>query len=71
MQPTKQSRKFTTDAHTTPLKRGDRVSTLRTGRTGTITDIFTVKANGATWHEIRVTTDGLVRDWDASDVFKR
>lgn len=64
-----QPRQITTDKHDTPVRLGHKVE--HGGRTGIVEAIYSVSANGATWHEVDVTlTDGSDRmtNWDASQI---
>lgn len=64
-----QPRQITTDKHDTPVRLGHRVE--HSGRTGIVEAIYSVSANGTTWHEVDVKIDdnsGRRLLWDASQI---
>lgn len=64
-----QPRPITADKFTTPVRLGHKVE--HGGRTGIVDAIYSVSANGATWHEVDVEIDddsGRRLLWDASQI---
>lgn len=62
-------RKYTTDKQSNAVRVGHKVE--HAGRTGIVEAIYSVSANGATWHEVDVTlTDesDRMKRWDASQI---
>lgn len=64
-----QPRKYTTDKQGNAVRVGHKVENA--GRTGIVTAIYSVSANGTTWHEVDVAIDddsGRRLLWDASQI---